>query len=92
MSYSFILRAADPAQARTLIAARLDKVVEDHPEQALVRDHAVALASTLLDQLGDVDPEMNIVVSMHGSVGAPGGTPDSIGVGMGVSVEIADPL
>lgn len=68
MSYSFSVKAAGKALAKAAVARELDKVVETQPEHAVDRAQAGAAADAFIDALVD-DPTMDVIVSMHGSVG-----------------------
>lgn len=66
MSYSFSVRAADKAAARTAIAAELDKVEAQQPVHAHDRDVAEGAAGEVLDLIPDPESdaeEVSVTVS-----------------------------
>jgi hypothetical protein len=67
MSYSFIVRAPDKLEARTMVAAEFDKVVQAQPIHAADRAQAMAAVGAYLDLLVD-DDSMNVQVNVHGSL------------------------
>ena len=67
MSYSFSVTAATKAAACRAVSAELDKVVESQPVHAADRAAAQATAETFIIMLQG-DPDMDIHVSMHGSI------------------------
>lgn len=68
MSYSFNIRAADKAAAKAAVAAEMAKVVETQPDHAVDQAAALAVAGTQIDLLKD-EPDMDVAVSMNGSIG-----------------------
>jgi len=68
MSYSFNVRGADKADAAMKVAAELDKVVAGQPNHAADRSQAEAAVASFIGVLGD-DPEMEVQVSVNGSLG-----------------------
>ena len=85
MSYSFSLRAATKAEAKTAVAAKLDEVVSQQPLHQLELDASVALADAIIELLPQ-DDTRDVAVSMNGSVSWTGVYPESHVVkGIGVS-------
>ncbi|MFC0686398.1 hypothetical protein [Novosphingobium clariflavum] len=84
MSYSFNIRAGAKWEAHTLIQAELDKVAASQPLHANDREQAEKVAEIFLAVLPD-DPDQDIAVSMHGSIGSIDGKVSSAGVGITVS-------
>jgi hypothetical protein len=68
MSYSFQLQAASKAEAKARVAHELAKVAAQQPAHAQDMGPAVTAAHAFIDLLHD-DPEKDVMVSMHGSVG-----------------------
>jgi hypothetical protein len=69
MSYSFNVRAASKDEAKSAIAAELDKVVAQQQVHTKDRDAAVAAASAFVDMLGDLAESQQYSVSVNGSLG-----------------------
>lgn len=76
MSYSFNVIAGTKAEAKAKVAAKLAEVVAQQPIHALERDQAQATADAFIDLAPD-RPEMDLSVSLHGSVGWSGTYPDA---------------
>jgi hypothetical protein len=89
MSYSFIVRAADKAEAKNMVAAELTKVVDAQPMHVADRAQAQAVAEAFIDILPDDD--MTVVqVNVHGSVSWTGSqdAPHVIGASVGVTASL----
>lgn len=84
MSYSFIVRAADKADALRQVAAELAKVEEAQPIHAVDRAQAEAAAAAFIALLPDDDTK-GVQVNVHGSVSWTG-TDVSIIIGASVGV------
>lgn len=65
MSYSFNVRAATKAEAKTAVAAVFDKVVADQPTHEHDKAAVLANANAAIDLLADND-EMDVEVSCSG--------------------------
>ena len=88
MSYSFIVRAKDKVEARAMVAAEFEKVVQSQPIHAADRAQALAAVGAFLDLLVD-DDSMNVQVNVHGSVSWLFEQPATlISAGVGISVAL----
>jgi hypothetical protein len=88
MSYSFVVRAADKAEAKTMVAAELAKVTETQPAHAADQAQAQAAADAFIDLLVD-DASMDVRVNVHGSVSWLFEKPPTlIGASVGVSASL----
>lgn len=87
MSYSFIVRAADKAEAKRMIADELQKVVDVQPIHGVDRAQAQAVADAFIDILTDDDTK-GVQVNMHGSVSYTGTEPVMISASVGVTVAV----
>jgi hypothetical protein len=68
MSYSFSVRAADKAAAKTAVSAELARVVSQQPVHAADSAAAEAAAGAQIDLLVD-DGNRDVFVSVSGSLG-----------------------
>jgi hypothetical protein len=89
MSYSFIVRAVDKADAALKVAAELDKVVEAQSIHAADRHQAEAAAVAFIGLLPDDDTKA-VQVNLHGSVGFEGtaDAPKFINASVGISASL----
>lgn len=80
MSYSFTVTAPSKLEAILLVGAELDKVVASQPVHEADRAAAQATADLMVELLRD-DPDMDVRVSVYGSIVAPttGVTQASVG-------------
>lgn len=67
MSYSITVRAANKAEAKTKVAAELDKVVAQQPAHAHDRAQAEAATFAFIDLVADDDTQ-DVYVYLNGSV------------------------
>ena len=70
MSYSFCVVATNKAEALSLVSVELDRVIAAQPAHAADRAAAQAHAETMIGLLRD-DPDMDVRVSVFGSIVAP---------------------
>ena len=68
MSYSFSVRAASKAEAKTKAAAEFAKVLESQPSHVVDLAHAATAADAFIDVLPD-DDGRDVILSCSGSVG-----------------------
>ncbi|HEX7687368.1 MAG TPA: hypothetical protein VF453_06670 [Burkholderiaceae bacterium] len=87
MSYSFTIRAANKAEAKNSVAAKLAEVVRHQSTHAVDQDKAYAAACAFIDALVD-DDTRDIHVGMYGNVTTSGA--GVIGAGVNVSASLAD--
>jgi hypothetical protein len=87
MSYSFTVRAANKAEAKNAVAAKLAEVVRHQSAHAVDQDKAHAAACAFIDALAD-DATRDIHVGMYGNVTTSG--VGVIGAGVNVSASLAD--
>lgn len=70
MSYSFTLTAPSKVEAIALVNAELNRIVEEQPVHAADRDAAQGAAANMIALVRD-EPDMDVKVSMWGSIVAP---------------------
>lgn len=68
MSYSFTVSAETKAEAKEMLAAEFDKVVDGQPIHAADRDAAQAAAEAFVDILSEPGVDQQIIVNVHGAV------------------------
>lgn len=89
MSYSFSVKASTKDEAKLKIADKMAEVALAQPDHALDQAAVVAAGSAFVDMLGDVPPEQEIHVSIHGSVSWKHAGTDELHVYTGASVSIS---
>jgi hypothetical protein len=91
MSYSFIVRAANKAEAKQLVSDELQKVVDAQPTHKADRAQAQAVAEAFIDVLED-DETKSVQVNVHGSVAWIGVTddPSFTSASVGVTASLID--
>lgn len=89
MSYSFIVRAADKADALRQVEAELAIVVASQPTHAHDQSQALAAAAAFIGVLPDDDTK-NVQVNVHGSLGWVGTAeaPTIINASVGISAAL----
>ena len=93
MSYSFTVRAASQAEAKTKVAAELDKVIANQSAHTKDRDQAIAATNAYIDLLPADPGERDVLVSVHGSLS---GTwrnntiEDVIGASVGITASLTN--
>ena len=68
MSYSFSVRAANAADAKAAVAAKLDEVETSQPIHKKDKQAAQDTAEDFIDQLGEPGENQDIGVSVSGSL------------------------
>jgi hypothetical protein len=68
VSYSFTVRAATKAAVLALVVAQLDQVQAQQPQHEFGRVPAESAATAFVNILPD-DPNLDVVVSVNGSIG-----------------------
>jgi len=89
MSYSFVVRASDKAEALRMVEAELAKIVEAQPVHSADQAQALAAAAAFIGVLLDDDTK-NVQVNVHGSLGWVGTseTPSFINASVGISAAL----
>jgi hypothetical protein len=88
MSYSFTVAADTKAEAKAMLTAKFDDVVDGQPMHAADRDAVQAAAEAFVDILTEPAAGQQIVVNVHGAVSALADG-EFIGASAGVGAAIA---
>lgn len=87
MSYSFKVVALNKADAKSKVAAELDRVVAGQPVHSKDRDAAAEVATKFIDMLQD---DGALEVGMHGSIATDGMGGKVLGASVNVSVTLGN--
>lgn len=90
MSYSFIVRAANKAEAKIMVSAELEKVALTQPVHALDRAQTQAAADAFVDMLAD-DPTKTVQVNVSGWIAIAGSTDAPTCTGASLSLTTSQP-
>lgn len=91
MSYSFTVRAGSKGEAKSKVAAELEKVVAAQPDHEADQQQANAVAAAFIDVLADDEETKDVALDMHGSLAwGPGRAITSANISVSASLVAKD--